>query len=249
MTASVGPRLAAWAALAACSSISSVVTETKSATVECLHCMPGTAVAANVPLKLRVDWKRCSSLEHACDPDKPPFQIFVSCDAMRCDTVDTGGGYLEVTPTATGTTHVIVRLSDRRYREERLGPIHVAAPTAIDLACTFMRRGSDVREPCADGVAPGSDVHVVMVARAGERVLAHPMPRDVTVDGRPILAGGDAVGASAWECRLSSDSDDRLIPEIRKCVRKNVPPGASWTIEARLPAQRLSNQLRVRVTK
>ena len=220
----------------------------KTAVIDCLHCMPGTAVAVGVPFKIKVDWEKCNSLDPKCHPDTPPFQITATCDAIKCDVVDVGGGHLEVTPTATGTTDVVVRMSDRKAREERLGPIEVLAPTGIDLACTFMRPASDVREPCADGVPAGADVHVVMITKAGDRALAHPMPRDVSVDGRPILAGGDAVGRTAWECRLSSESDDRLVPEVRKCVRRQVPPGA-WTIEARLPGTDVANQLRVEVRK
>jgi hypothetical protein len=235
-------------AIAGCPSVTGFGSSVKTAVPDCLHCMPGTAVAVGVPITLQVRWEKCSSMEARCQRDTPPFQIAASCDAMKCDVVDVGGGYLEITPTATGTTHVVVKLADQKTREERLGPIDVLAPTGIDLACTFMRPASDVREPCADGVPAGADVHVVMLAKAGERTLAHPMPRDVSVDGRPILAGGDAVGGTAWECRLSSESDDRLVPEVRKCVRRRVPPGV-WTIEARLPGTDVANQLRVEVRK
>jgi hypothetical protein len=234
--------------LAGCSSVTGLGSSVKSAVIECNHCMPGTAVAVGVMFKVKLDWEKCSHMDPKCQPDTPPFQLAASCDPIACDVVDVGGGYLEITPTAVGTTSVVVKMTDRKVRQERLGPIDVLEPTAIDLACTFMRPASDVREPCAGGVPAGADVHVVMTTRAGDRALAHPMPRDVTVDGKPILAGGDAVRGTGWECRLSSESEDRLVPEVRKCVRRMVPPGA-WTIEARLPGTPVANQLRVEVEK
>jgi hypothetical protein len=241
------------AVAAACGSLRRMTSEVGDAKVACAAgCEAGMAVAVGVPIRVEVDWNRCDSRDQQCDPDKPPFTIHATCEGSRCGTDDTGAGDIEITPVEPGTATIVVNLADAKQREVRLGPVTAMTVDGIDLVCTFRRLGGDAeagREPCGDAVPPGSDVHVEIVARSGDRRLVNALPKDITIDGRFVMKDGAVVGDASWSCKASIDSSDPTVPTVRKCSKSSVPAGARWTLEASLPALGIKNRVAIKVAK
>jgi len=237
--------------LLGCGTVRSMMSEVKDAKLTCAKCQAGMAVAVGAPLKLDLTWKKCSSLDQHCHPDVPPFKVAVRCDGVECGVEDTGGGYYEVTPTTAGEASIVVTLEDQQKREDRIGPFTALALDGIQMACTFIPPGGglDQRAPCSDRVPPASDIYVEIIALAGERRLANPLPRDVAVNGRLIYAEGQMTGNADWECKPSIDSSDPTVPTVTKCHAASVRPGTTWSLEARLPDQHLAARLPIAVSK
>jgi hypothetical protein len=245
------PAVIVMLALAAlgCGTVKNLASNVKSASVICERCQAGMTVGVGTPVNLRVDWKRCNDMDPDCDANQPPFAITATCEGSACKIEDTGGGHFELTPTEPGTTTVVVKLDDKLSRTERIGPFTAAVVDAIDMVCTFIRPGGDVEgETCPAAIPPGSDIYIELVARAGDRRLAAPIPRDVLVDNRPVYTDGQSVGGD-WNCASSSLSSDPTVPTITRCHLVAARPGASYTLEARLPAHKLGARATIAVAK
>jgi hypothetical protein len=234
-------------ALAGCGGAFSDV---KDAEVRCAKCQADMAVAVGVPLKLEVDWKKCSSLDQGCDTERPPFAVAITCDGAACDVEDTSGGDYLVTPTAPGTMTIVVTLKDRGTRVERIGPVTAMPLDGLAMTCTVIPAGGgrDQAVPCPDRIPAGAEVALEIGASSGATWLASPVPRDVAIDGRVIYAAGQMTRDGEWTCRASSEASDPKVPTVTRC-RAIARPGARWQIEARLPDQRLAGRLTVTVDK
>jgi hypothetical protein len=236
--------------VAGCGTVKNLASNVKTAKIECERCQ-AVAVGVGTTFNLRIDWDRCNERDPDCDASKPPFTITASCDGITCKIEDTGGGYLTVTPTSAGLATVVVTLKDQRERTERIGPFTAAVADAIAIHCTYIAAGGGMNDAtaCDAGIPPHSDVYLELMARAGDKPLAAPMPDNVAVDGHPVYKDGQVIGGAAWVCAPSTITSDPAVPSVTRCHLVDAPAGAHWTIDAAVPALKLGARAMIAVGK